>query len=770
MAEPYWLEVALEEDDADTMPCGLCEKYDRPGNLPCTFRGMHMHTKCMNGKRAHDRFIRDAPEKVRAEAELQSKDDLPAWRKRVMPWVEPDTTSRKAARVATTQLISFTEAEFKRSQKTISDKLRVTLVEFQAFESFWHRKSDEQAKQEFFVIHSKQGGQHDESVDGVTVQKILIDDIQRSRHSTGFADKERVVAQQEVVDEKETFEAKRKRLVAKTRLPRPSPSVDPGQPQVASGAAPSSSHVQNAGTACGDTGHDIDNGEDETSVPQTARPTETARSEDGVAVTPRSDAGSNSIGEKRSGPGKFRPRSGAHIDDETRERALPDSAKIEKFTPLQFMELKTLWASMAKHMVKGFVDPTNGYIKQLKNKSKGVGHAAEKDLSMPTQELIDKVQNLCETLEKDIESVETECTKTEFGKVGLKMDSIMRELEVQRKVVGTHLEGLGYLLSKGSHNKAVAYMTHYNKRTQISKRLSRNGFDNAYADNIAKLIYGSRGSEEMASLTEAGSSNRGKKKKPLPCQGNIKKNSEFDANEVGIWTNGEHHLFEMGKSYLSLTKDAIESKVQVHHDVVKSKGDSWLGCVGRITANPPQFDFSALGDGYHNLNKDPQGPWLCTMRPDKIRYGPPAFPLPGYECLAFPINRDMFFIIHPAHLLTSNGIAFQDLLNFLKTDAGLESLQQSYFVAAKVGDMVHIPFGMLAQPLYFPETTPDLKPGEIDLGHCLVLPLLHKGRMEALRMKSIYPSASSKPSVVELPILESTPHMHFCIAQVLAVF
>eukprot|EP00959_Pyramimonas_sp_CCMP1952_P022991 483061-Pyramimonas_sp.AAC.1 len=44
---------------------------------------------------------------------------------------------------------------------TIDDQLVVDLIEYQAFESFWHRKADEQSAAEFDVIHRQQNGQHD---------------------------------------------------------------------------------------------------------------------------------------------------------------------------------------------------------------------------------------------------------------------------------------------------------------------------------------------------------------------------------------------------------------------------------------------------------------------------------------------------------------------------------------------------------------------------------------------------------------------------------
>ena len=153
--------------------------------------------------------------------------------------------------------------------------------------------------------------------------------------------------------------------------------------------------------------------------------------------------------------------------------------------------------------------------------------------------------------------------------------------------------------------------------------------------------------------------------------------------------------YAMGLTLAQLTS-AIRSKVEVHTNVVKDKGDSWLGCLGRVSVNPPEVDLGLLGDGYHNLNKDPQGPWLCTMKPDKLKFGPAAFPLVGYGCLVFPVSQDMKFVIHPAATIVKNGISLQDTMKFAITEEGFKALQESYYIEAQPGDMIFVPFGMRA--------------------------------------------------------------------------
>eukprot|EP00959_Pyramimonas_sp_CCMP1952_P242904 5077241-Pyramimonas_sp.AAC.1 len=97
------------------------------------------------------------------------------------------------------------------------------------------------------------------------------------------------------------------------------------------------------------------------------------------------------------------------------------------------METKRVWAAMSAHTVKGFMDPTSGYVKQLKSASQGIGSELETDLAQPTAVLVEHLVKLAEDLNNMIDKIGERCAKLEFVKHVKTIDSFMTELDGQRK-------------------------------------------------------------------------------------------------------------------------------------------------------------------------------------------------------------------------------------------------------------------------------------------------------------------------------------------------
>eukprot|EP00959_Pyramimonas_sp_CCMP1952_P366639 7678665-Pyramimonas_sp.AAC.1 len=77
-------------------------------------------------------------------------------------WVEPDSQSRGQARKQAKDTIESCKTfEAKKGSKELADTIRLTLVEFQAFEGFWHRRSDAESATEFARLHAEQKGKED---------------------------------------------------------------------------------------------------------------------------------------------------------------------------------------------------------------------------------------------------------------------------------------------------------------------------------------------------------------------------------------------------------------------------------------------------------------------------------------------------------------------------------------------------------------------------------------------------------------------------------
>ena len=353
--------------------CGICEEIDTAANLSHGWRSLWLHGKCQAGRRSHNNFIREAPQHVHDDIEREFNEDPAAWRKRMQAWVEPDPKSRIKARADATsrQMASVKTSEVKTSNKRLEDMLELSLTQFQSWNSMWNRKSDAESKEEFNQKHKDQKGAFDEKdLHGRVIQQnIQIKDITRTRTAKGTVDREAVVEKVVEVDG-ERFESKRRRLMMKQSVQAANSTWNGSS--ASSGLSPkvaaSLGQNQAAADQCsGPSTFSLTSGSVGMLEAGTANP---AMRQPSPSRSELSKA--ESVSKKGSKKAKFSMTPNVNIDDQARERILPSLPEVEKLEPAEFMQLKQMWVQMSQHVVKGFKEPTNGYIKQLKIASHGI--------------------------------------------------------------------------------------------------------------------------------------------------------------------------------------------------------------------------------------------------------------------------------------------------------------------------------------------------------------------------------------------------------------
>mmetsp|Transcript_25079 Transcript_25079/g.67091 ORF Transcript_25079/g.67091 Transcript_25079/m.67091 type:complete len:778 (-) Transcript_25079:146-2479(-) len=733
-------DCAITEFDDYKYSCGICEEEDTAANLPFCWRGLWLHGKCQAGRRAHNYYIRDAPQSVHDEIETEFTEDPPAWRKRMLVWVQPDMKSRMKARAdaSSRQVASVKSSETKSSNKRLDDMMELSLVQFQSWNGFWNRKSDAESQAEFIQKHKEQKGAFDEKDDHgrVIEEKIQVKDISRTRSSKGTVDREAVV-EKVVEDDNEGFQSKKRRLMMKQTVQAANSAWK--------GSSTSSGMLSKGAPSPGQNQAAVHQG---SGPPSWTIPPSSAPGSDGTLDAPtlpqrqpsparsvRSELSQGQSASKRGAKkAKFSMKPNVNIDDQTRERIVPSAPGVEKLEPAEFMQLKQMWVLMAAHVVKGFREPTNGYIKQLKSASHGISASQETDLTMPTAKLIELLEGACNDVTNNSDKIEKECTKADFCKIVLLLHARMNELDGQKKLVQSHITGLSFVSSKTNHQNSVAYMTHYNKRGQVTKRLTKGSYDKILGDGLSRVLYAGRGeAEKEAMQVTTSESGKGKKKKPMILQGVININADYDENKICLWNSEAHEIYTDVQGYLTKLGDLVTAKAGVHETAFKERGEKWLRCLGRISSDIPEYAMKTFADDLVNFNAGAFSPWLCTCRADSLRYGPAAWPLIGHAALAVPTCDDMHFMMVPVEAVLANGIALGDFLKFCETDEGAKVLGDAFYVSAKAKDVIYIPFGMLCVPLFFPPTpaTVSGKNVQLLLGNVLVLPLMHKGRVEA---------------------------------------
>ncbi|CAK0832546.1 unnamed protein product [Prorocentrum cordatum] len=624
-------------------------------------------------------FFEGAPQHVVDKMNQDFELDRPAWQERIRPWIDPAKIARDSAREVTKRFFTVTETKSKETQKGIDDGIIVVRTEFMAFEGFWHRKTDEESTLEFERIHAEQNGKYDvtwaEDGEVKVLQKIATKDIGRIRTSKGES-KSNCSMQVEMETSAFDAEVKRRRLMAKSSVSASS----------CDGRMPPSHVPTNARSAehyltFGDSRSRADSVDtlDASTVGVATSPREALR--EAEATDTSKDGAKLKKGAPSETGGKtklFKPKSDINIDDAPRERVAPTMEDIEKMEPVVFMEVKRHWSEMASHVHAGFMATGSGYVSQLRAASDAVGNEAHNDLDMPTDELIKSISSIAQEIQID-------------------------EIEKTKRQVHTQLDGLRYLNEKGGHDKHIEYMSHYNKRIKIMRRLMKCNFSKELADNISRAICSMRGDAEKKSLVSEPCAKGGKLRKPLLFQGSVALNgSSVDPFEITAWSDPNSEVHNAVSRMIQANSEAIDIKIKVHDSSFDTKGQNWLGCLGRVKSDWVVTDVETLGDGYFELCTGGVPPWLMTIKADCPRWGPAPVPLVGFERIVIARAKDAHIMCREAATVLQNGASLKVFLKFAETEEGSSGIQGSTIIRLTIGEILHAPTGAMIMPLHRP--------------------------------------------------------------------
>eukprot|EP00959_Pyramimonas_sp_CCMP1952_P021964 461844-Pyramimonas_sp.AAC.1 len=81
----------------------------------------------------------------------------------------------------------------------------------------------------------------------------------------------------------------------------------------------------------------------------------------------------------------------------------------------------------------------------------------------------------------------------------------------------------------------------------------------------------------------------GKKKRPIPFQVKADVNVPFARDGIAMWTSPDDEVSREMVDYMAALGNLVEQKVKVHHEAFKERGEKWLGCLGRVGADLPEF-------------------------------------------------------------------------------------------------------------------------------------------------------------------------------------
>lgn len=324
--------------------------------------------------------------------------------------------------------------------------------------------------------------------------------------------------------------------------------------------------------------------------------------------------------------------------------------------------------------------------------------AAKKVTPKQKEELQEDTNELVNCYEKAMTEMESVPKRIETLKVGALSQVQASKAEVDEKFsqrrakAEEQLEAIAYLQQMERKAVRKVQMQDRYKRLRVANKLLAKGFKPQMAKHLAAIIEGDDFGSDAASA-------------PFT-------NKVFSPHVVGKWSatteGGEGEPHQLHSPLDKILRQYPETVQALMDKLAKTinENDEWLGAMSKLSYAPTAKMVEELGLDAECESAGDLGvaPWLVATKPNTWRFGPANWPLPGVGGFAQALNDNMVLVLFKAEDVISNGIAIGEMQAFCETEKG-----KGYLASASVrvvclsrGDLVWVPFGWIAPPLYVP--------------------------------------------------------------------
>lgn len=365
------------------------------------------------------------------------------------------------------------------------------------------------------------------------------------------------------------------------------------------------------------------------------------------------------------------------------------SASGTKMSALQFMKLRMdlktrLQKTVAQHKMKtSTMNKAKAARDRLTTKQLNT-------LEVDPSDCIHKLNKLVNELCKIADSIDV-VKSAGWDEFLSNAEDNLEKINIQNTAAFEHLQAMQFLLTEAGKVKKSEANSKRFRITMTADRFQRGGFTESFARALIDRIPKS----DNASLS---------------CNP-----EDFDPSAITLWTSGAEGKCEKMLSFVSALQAAgvdIKSKSEVIDRSLQAKCE-WKGAM--VAVESKIFDFDGCPIQNPMFTSEPgASPWLVGFRPNSWRFGPFAWPLPGFGSLAqlsFETPLQVHLLLIPAVDVLLQGVSLKDVRTYLDTPSGASMFSEKAKLIRMVhGELVWIPYGYMTIPIAsFPESATDKK-------------------------------------------------------------
>ena len=373
----------------------------------------------------------------------------------------------------------------------------------------------------------------------------------------------------------------------------------------------------------------------------------------------------------------------------------------KKLTPVMYMQEKTALLRSAREVFAAR-DSRRSTYQRLKSATEKLSEKEVGQLDDPPRDILDKMHKADHNLKKAMQQLEGS-KLSQWVSMQDMVEAALVAVREARRIGDLTLDAVTYMLDQNSKVEKHKKNTERYKKVRLANKLTAGGFCKAFSKflSVRTEFEGRVVSPRIPTnsvldpgvptpvlfISETVAIGR-------PMTEAEKLQGSAMCSAMGAFVAGAdlQDKRESLIAYLAANKDATGAMCRVEADM-------------QLVMDIPGLEATKLLDttGSH--------PWLTTFRPLQKRYGPLAWPLPGYAALAMacPASAPVLFLVGPAAPILSLGIALSGVPNFVGTQAGLKFADE-HLLLIKVppGASLWIPYGFILFAIAL-ETEPDPK-------------------------------------------------------------
>jgi len=352
-----------------------------------------------------------------------------------------------------------------------------------------------------------------------------------------------------------------------------------------------------------------------------------------------------------------------------RPPAPASAAEPKRPTPVQVMRDKADFKAMLRKAIDGATGPKSLATK-LRAASARAGNECNEELRMEVSSALARWDGVVKAVLEMMDKVDAS-KPAEFTTMKTASDELMASLQQCGDLIQDYLDAVQFVLDQHAKAKTQRANSERYYRKRVQNRLVLGGYGTKLSAALVVRL------ENYVNPEAAG--------------------DPFEASAFCFFPAGHSIADGIGAAIGTTNYDEKCCSLTGALD----QNPRWGGACARLEATSNTFAFLPAALGAQSVDHPGAAPWAIACRAAQFRFGPQAWPMPGFGCFVATTSAAPVMVLAlDIEGMLSKGITLPDFTNFMETQGGLAYFQKGVRMAElRPGSALWVPYGWVSWPL-----------------------------------------------------------------------